>query len=290
MTLSVLIPIYNYDAQALVEAMLRKIADEDLDAEIVVGDDGSTLETAWMAAVEHYDGVRVIHSGGNAGRTRICNLMAHQARGEWLLFVDGDAGVPDTFSLKRSIDAGADAPVVCGGFYHPEVNPNPEATLRYKYERAADRHRSAAERSKHPYRKLSTFNLLVRREVFLSIGFDERCTEYGYEDALFGIQLGNKGIAIAHIDNPLIHLGLNDNDKFLNNTETAMRMLRRIQAMMPQDAGLLGAANSLNRYHLTWAMRLFYRLFRGTMLRNLLSRHPSLFVFNLYKLGYFLSE
>ena len=289
MTLSVLIPTFNYNARALVLSMIAQAKSEHIESEVLVGDDASTCETAWMDEVEHEDGVRVIHAPYNLGRARIRNLLAKEALGQWLLFVDADAVVPEGFSLKKCIDAGFGAPVVCGGLYHPDKNPNPEATLRYKYERNADRHRAAEIRELHPHRKLSTFNLLVRRDVFMNIRFDERCQEYGYEDALFGIQLGDAGIPIAHIDNPLIHFGLDSNADFLAKSETAMRTLHRIAHFMPRDYGIMGAVYKLRRWHLTWAMRLFYKLFRKPMRANLLSQRPSLFIFKLYKLGYFLS-
>ena len=289
MTLSVLIPTYNFNARALVLSLVKQANIESIDAEVVVGDDASTQETAWMNEVASQPGVRIIHADHNLGRAYICNLMAREAQGKWLLFVDADAVVPKEFTFTKSLKAGFEAPVVCGGLYHPDVNPNPEATLRYRYERNADRHRSALVRSQHPHRQLSTFNLLVRRDIFLNILFDERCTEYGYEDALFGVQLGNKGIPIAHIDNPLVHMGLDTNAEFLQKTETAMRTLQRISHIMPRDAGVVGAARCLSRWHLTWAMRLFYKVFRKPIQANLLSHHPSLFLFKLYKLGYFLS-
>ena len=289
MTLSVLIPTYNYDAHALVHAMVRLAKVESIDAEVIVGDDASTSETEWMSEVEHEEGVRVIHAPTNLGRARIRNFLADAAEGEWLLIVDADAAVPETFSLKKYLEAGAAAPVVCGGLYHPDVNPNPEATLRYKYERNADRYRAATVRSQHPHRKLSTFNLLVRRDVFLTIRFDERCTDYGYEDALFGAQLGVRGIPVAHIDNPLVHMGLESNWVFLAKTETAMHTLHRIGHLMPHDFGILHAVHQLQRYHLTGVVRWFYRIFHQPMRANLLSHSPSLLIFKLYKLGFFLS-
>jgi len=288
MTLSILIPTYNYNARALVEALYQLMQREHIDGEIIVGDDASTCETGWFAEVERIHGVHVIHAPQNMGRAYMCNLLASEAQGKWLLIVDADAAVPDEFSLRRYLDAGSEAAVVCGGLYHPHINPHPEATLRYQYERAADKRRHAAVRRQHPHRQLSTFNLLVRRDVFMDIRFDERCTEYGYEDALFGIQLGNHDIPIQHIDNPLIHTGLDSNAEFLKKTETALHTLRRIAHIMPHDFGLLAAVHKLQRWHLTWAMRFIYKLFRKPVRTNLLSRHPLLPLFQFYKLGYYL--
>ncbi len=233
--------------------------------------------------------MHIIHAQHNLGRARICNLLASKAAGEWLLIVDADALIPKEFSLKRYIAAGNDAAVVCGGLYHPDVNPNPAATLRYAYERSADRQRSAAVRSQHPHSQLSTFNLLIRRSVFMAIQFDEHCTDYGYEDTLFGVQLKKKGIPVKHIDNPLVHMGLDSNAEFLKKTETAMHTLLALQGKMEGHSRLENTANRLQQWHLTGIIKFLYRLTRPLLRRNLLGRNPALPVFSFYKLGYFLT-
>ena len=203
MTLSILIPTYNYDARILVLAMLQRLTDEGVDGEVVVGDDASTAPMTWLDEVAALPHVRLLRSDTNLGRARNLNRMAEAAQGEWLLITDCDARMEDDFSLRAYLAATAQVPVVCGGLRHPQVNPCPEATLRYKYEREADTRRSAAIRKQHPYHQLSTFNLLIKREVFLSVRFDDACTEYGYEDTLFGAELEQRGIAIEHIDNQI---------------------------------------------------------------------------------------
>ena len=287
MMVSILIPTYNYNARALVVSMHQLSQAEGVEAEVLIGDDASTAETAWMDEVEQKSGIRIIHAPRQLGRAGIRNLLASESNGEWLLFVDADAVVPADFSLKKYLALGHEATVICGGLRHPAVNPNPAGTLRYKYERHADRQRSAAQRSLHPHSKLSTFNLLVRRDVFMSIRFDERCEEYGYEDALFGYQLGEHGILVVHIDNALIHSGIDDNAAFLEKTETAMRTLHRIHHLMPQDSGIIGAVNQLRRWRLIPVVRLFYRMCGSAMRANLLSRHPLLPLFQFYKVGYY---
>ena len=169
------------------------------------------------------------------------------------------------------------------------MNPCPEATLRYAYEHAADRHRSAAERNCNAYAHLSTFNLLVRRDIFQTIRFDETCQDYGYEDALFGVELRQRGIAILHIDNPLVHMGLESNAEYLHKSETALRTLRQLQGRMCGYSHVENTALRLQRWHLAWAVRLFYKIFRRPMRHNLLGPHPNLTLFSLYKLGYFLT-
>lgn len=292
MTLSILIPTYKDDCSQLVHDLHQLAEREHVPAEILVGVDGSDDESliAKLLELESPGVVRVLLNRENMGRARIRNFLADQAEGQQLLFVDADAAVPDDFSLATYMDAAEKAPVVCGGLRHPEVNPCPEATLRYKYERKADFLRSAADRNKEPYNRLSTFSLLVSKDTFLSIGFDPSCTDYGYEDTLFGAELERRGISILHIDNNLIHMGLEPNEVFLQKTETALTTLHHLAPRLQSYSSLLVTASRLGKWHLTAIFKGIYKLFRPLLRRNLLSSRPSLTLFNIYKLGYYLSD
>lgn len=288
MTLSILIPTFNYDARALVTSMLNLLSSEAIEGEVVVGDDASTGPMAWLDEMALQPHVRVLRSSHNLGRARNINRLAKAAQGEWLLIVDCDARVEKDFSLRAYLEAGKQAPVVCGGLRHPDVNPCPEATLRYRYERHADKRRKAALRQRHPYNQFSTFNILIRREAFQRVRFDEACTDYGYEDTLFGADLERNGFSILHIDNPLVHEGLEPNDIYLRKTETALHTLHRLRTRMQGHSGVLAAVERLERWHLSGLVAQVYRLSRQLLRRNLLGRRPSLTLFNFYKLGYYL--
>lgn len=301
MQLSILIPTFNCDCSTLVRDLRRKCEAWGGTFEIIVGDDASSnpqplaqmlqalkdLEQTMDSGLQMSQ-VRVLTSETNLGRARNRNQLADAAQGEWLLFVDCDAAVPADFSLTSYMAATKDAAVVCGGLRHPDQNPCKEASLRYRYEREADRHRAARFRQKDPHAQLSTFNLMVRRDVFQSIRFDEACIDYGYEDTLFGVELERRGIAIVHVDCPLIHMGLEPNAVFLEKTETALRTLRRLEGRMGERSTLGRYARRLQRWHVAGLYRATYRLLRPLWRHNLLSRRPSLTVFSAYKLGYYL--
>lgn len=290
--LSILVPVVDYDCSQLVSDLLRKGDEEGVSLEILLGDDHSQLAAtqAMLVALGQLPGVRVLGSGVRLGRARNRNRLAEVAKGEWLLFMDCDAAVPEAFSLRTYVDAGSRAPVVCGGLRHPSENPCPEATLRYKYEREADQRRAAVFRSEHPYAQLSTFNLLVRRNVFMDIRFDESIVEYGYEDTLFGVELQRRGIPVLHIDNPVLHMGLEPNAVFLRKTETSLRTLRRIEGKMQGHSRLLATVAKLRSLHLVSLVRLAWRCTHRLLRANLLSAHPSLFIFHAYKLGCYLCQ
>lgn len=197
-----------------------------------------------------------------------------------------DSSKKSADSLKKSADSFSysadrkDLPV--------DSRPLRECSLRLRYETEADRRRSAEERSRHPYRNFSTFNFMVRRDVFQSIRFDEGCREYGYEDTLFGAELERRGIVLRHIDNPLLHTGLDTNAQFLTKSEAALRTLSRLYDRVGEYSRVGSAYRRVENCHLAPLLRAGYRL-AGPLLRRCLERSaaPSLRLFALYKLLYF---
>ena len=148
--------------------------------------------------------------------------------------------------------------------------------------------RSVAYRAAHPYESLSTFNVLFHRRVLLDLPFDERCTEYGYEDALMGINLQLNGYSIAHIDAPLIHNGMDRNADFLRKTETGLCTLSRLTGPMQEHSALARLCERITRWHLRPLVLAGYGLLRPFLRWQLLGRRPALACFFAYKAGEYL--
>ena len=265
MDLSVLIPVYRWDCTRLV-ADLKKQADAlPISYEIIEADDEQL----------------------KYGRAKVRNFLASQARGEWLLFIDCDAAVTDDRFLQRYMAARSKAPVVCGGLHHADVLPSPDVSLRWRYEKRADRRRAAKYRRIHPYAQFSTFNFLIRSDVFRDVQFDETCLGYGHEDTLFGAELKQKNIPILHIDNPLRHDGLETNARYLAKTREALRNLRRKQDELTGFSPLLRTYHTLVKLGLDDTMANLFESNRDWFEKQMKRKKPSLFLFKLYKLGYY---
>lgn len=291
--ISILIPVMNYDCSALVDDLYvqaeRLRMGTGVDYEIIVGDDASTDVVTVNSNKEACSRprCRFVRNPVNFGRARNRNMMARMAKGDFLLFIDCDAEVCDGSFLARYAEAAVNGDVVCGGISSPAELPSADVKLRYKYERNARKVRSVAYRLKNPYAHFSTFNFMIRRQLFLGIMFDENCVEYGYEDALFGLRLKQRGIHVEHIDNPLVHVGMDTNGSFVDKCEQAMRTLKRLDADMKEYSHVGSMAMKLKRFRLIWAVKAWHFLFRKLELANLLGKRPSLFVLKAYKLGYF---
>ena len=282
--ISVLIPTYNCDCSTLVSDLARQGLElmentkEGFDFEIIVLDDCSTFAPLKTVAekVNALPHCRWIRAGRNCGPAVSRNHLIDLARFPYLLFIDSYWQVRDR------------AKVVCGRLYTPS-GPAPEGhELRSRYELSAERLRPAGVRQKQPYRFFTMFNVMFAREVFDAVRFDPRCTDYGYEDALLGLELRSAHFSILHIDNPLIHTGIDSNESFLKKTETALRTLSKLGEPMQSESGPSRLYLQAKRFGLSgflrWTLGFWSRHMRHYLLE---SKCPSLFIFSLYKLWYY---
>ena len=290
--ISVLIPTYNYVCYNLVWELQRQLSASNEKYEIIVAEDGSNNKET----VAENDKIASLPScvhlvrKENIGRAHIINYLVREAKGEWCVIMDSDAEVVSDDYISKYTECMADgADVFVGDLVNPDSLPQADATLRYKYEKAAERFRTAEFRNRHPFERFCTFNFMARRDTLLEVPFDERCTEYGYEDTLMGLELKRHGKRVSHIDNPLRHLGFDANAVFLRKTETALHTLKKIEGSLLSYTGLGKLVRRIRTVHLTALVKGIYRLSRPLLRRNLLGNSPNLTLFSFYKLGYFLS-
>jgi len=284
MKLSVLIPAYNYDCTKLVSDLAKQLPD---DAELIVADDGSTDANSLqqLEAINEIPHCRLIKFNENAGRSIIRNKLADASQGEWLLFLDCDAEVRSDKFIENYLNI-KNADVICGGAMAPDRCPSPQVSLRYLYERDFWTKHLAYKRSLKPYENFTTFNFMIKRDLFMNIRFNEKITGYGYEDVMFGKELSKQNITIKHIDNQLTHIGLEPNDEFLNKTEESIRSLKEVASDIQGNSALLDTYNKIKSNSLAGVLRTFHDIFGDMERKHLLAPGPEIWIFKLYKLGY----
>lgn len=288
--LSILIPTYNYDCTCLVRNLQQQAQCIGMDYEIIVADDASpiSLYKERNREINELPHCRLTELTENVGRARIRNLLADEAQGEWLLFMDADAEVINDNFIANYL-AHTDADVICGGLCHTDRLPSPEVSLRYLYEKRADKHRVACFRERAPYERFTPFNFMIRQTVFQSIRFDATITEYGHEDTLFGIELKRKNVSIRHINNPLLHTGLESNDRFIEKTRAALRNLATMESAMQGHSSLLTTYNLLHKIGLDRCVARRFIRKEQSLTARITGPTPSLPLFYIYKLGYYCS-
>ena len=289
--LSILIPTYNDCCSQLVADLRRQTEALAIDYEILVGDDGSTNEAAVTEnrRIEQWSHCRYLRQPVNIGRAAIRNLLAREARYDLLLFIDSDMTTVRPNFIIKYVEVADQAEVADGGIC---VDGNQEAlrgNLRYLYEKSAENEHTVDRRRENPYRDFHTANFLIRRHLMLSHPFDERFRHYGYEDVLFGKRLRQDRIAIAHIDNPMGFCTFESNPDFMAKTEEGLRTLHTFQKELRGYSRLLTIVEGIHLRGILCLIRLFHRLSGSLIRRNLCGTHPSLPLFKIYKIGYFVS-
>ncbi len=285
--ISILIPTYNDVCHQLVSDLQQQATALGIGYEIIVADDGST-DTEVVAAnrcINQLPHCRYIERRENAGRAAIRNFLAAEAQYDWLLFVDSDMVVCRNDYLQVYASS-ATEDIVYGGV---SIGPLLAGNLRSMYECAAEHEHTLSRRQQAPYHDFHTANFMVHRDIMLEYPFDLRFRQYGYEDVLFGKQMQQAGIDIVHIDNPLSFERFETNEQFVRKTEEGLRTLHQFREELQGYSRLLSVfdGSSLLSYPTIVAARLWHRLLGSMERRNLMSSHPSLLLFKLYKLGYY---
>ena len=304
--LSILLPSYNNVCVSLVQVLqrqadaLRGKLDKPFSYEIIVADDGST-DAACIDANRVIGDMlhcRYLRMEQNVGRAQIRNVLISESRGDYVLLIDSDLFLCDDNYLYKYATSTAD--VVYGGtriggegFAMVDNKANTEnlkGNLRYIYEKKAEPSHRAAFRQLRPNQEISVCNLYARRDIMEAHPFDSRFKAYGYEDVLFGKRLAESGIEVTHIDNPVLINEFEPNSVFVKKTEEAILTLCRFEQDLEGYSNLKTKVSTLGRYIPLSLFRLWHRIMKNKEKRNLTGSKPSLLLFKLYKLGFFLEN
>ena len=291
--LSVLIPVYNRAVGELVNSLLAQIADWPGPVELLLLDDFSSEEFRQAnRPLGNLLGVHYRELPQNVGRAAIRNQLAAVAQHEWLLLLDNDSLLPDNQFLARYAAALGRAAVLIGGTCYEAAPPtDPALHLRWHYGQAREA-RPAAVRQAVPYAQLTINNALIRADIFRQFPLDERLTGYGHEDTKFGVELAAAQVPILHLDNPVLHDGLEPAAVFLQKSAQAVRNLAQVyrQDGLGTDSRLLQMALRLRRLGLAPAARATLGAAVPALRRQLLSVAPRLALLDLLKLFWLLRE
>ncbi len=257
--LSVLIPFYKESPVALLRGLTIR---DPHSVEIVLLDDGSQMPAitaeieAFMAACPM--AIELITLIDNEGRARGRNRLTSAARGEYFLFLDADM-LPDNpafldrwlYQVETSLPA-----VVFGGFSLHQA-PADKAYAIHKLMAGHSDCLDAAERRKHPEKYVFTSNLLVRRDVFETEGFDSGFTGWGWEDVEWAMRVAAR-YTVDHIDNTATHMGLDTAANLARKYEQSVTNFARVVAKhfdVVSSYPSYRVARLLKRVPLTGALR-----------------------------------
>jgi glycosyltransferase involved in cell wall biosynthesis len=291
--ISVCVPVFNVDVRPLARQLAGQIRDLEVSAEVLFFDDFSEESFRTInRQIRESDAITYSEMDFNRGRAAIRNQLGKLASHDWLLFLDADSLLPDSRFLKNYIRAINEAQIICGGtVYDPAPPDDKSKLLRWVYGTRREQLPAEKRASVNKF-AITSNNFLINRNLFLNTGFRETIRKYGHEDTLLGYDLFLKGITVRHIDNPVIHSGLESSVEYLRKTREALDNLLFINDNMISDprfvqsSGLLKNLKQLESLKLTGLAARFFSIFESLLTRNLTGSHPSLLLFDVYRLGY----
>lgn len=287
--LSICIPIYQHEVYNLVKELNKQCELASIPYEILcIDDDSDHLFKKKNSKIEELKKVRYIELQQNIGRSRIRNLFIEKATFNSLLFLDCDCSIPGKDFIKKYCE-NIDNNITYGGRKHFEIKPSDNAIiLRWKYGRERE-DLSYNERLKSPFISFRSNNFMIKKEVFSIVAFDESITKYGHEDTLFALQLKKENFNITHIENYVIHEGLENNVEFINKTKVAVENLNeliKIKKLKPNEVKLFKTYRFLEKTKLTFIMRMFTSFFLRVCFKKLQLKNPKIFWLDVFKLFY----
>lgn len=289
--ISILIPTYNNSAFNLVKELNRQALSIDISYEILVLDDCSTnkLIIEENRSINNLENCSYTESKINNGRTFSRGILAKEAKYNWILFLDSDVKPKNDNFLKKYVDEIEENifQVAVGGCEYENKIPEKDKIFRYTY--GKKREEKAAElRNISPHKHIFSGNILIQKDVFLKYNYPHPNNIYGL-DNYFAFQLFKNKITIKHIDNPIYHLGLEDNEVFfnksINSIDSRINLLKNEPDINNFDS-LIKNYNFFHKSKLNIIISFLFGLSESFLKKKILGSNPSIFLFDLYRLGY----
>lgn len=297
--LSVLIPVYNTDVRELVHELKRQCENLHVPFEIRLIDDRSKEPYKHInQEIAHIENVEYSELEKNIGRSSIRNMLASQAKYEWLWFLDcdGDARVNQQLALTFWSKKNEHSILSGGRIYQSEKPDNYKLLLHWLW--GSERELlDPALRMQNPANAFLSNNFILHKSIIQKVPFDTMLFGYGYEDTLFAAEVLKYGFLIEHINNPVLHAGLEENDAFLKKIDESLHNLIRLKDIceeknveFPVKSKLVYAARILR-------FPIIKQLVGNWFIRNesiwkiqLLGKKPSLKTFDAWRLAVLLKS
>ena len=255
--ISILLATYNWP-QALKLCLESLGTQKDRDFEIIIADDGSSSETKFLIeTIQPGFPVKITHlwqEDQGFRKTRILNQAIEIARGDYLIFLDGDCIVQPDFVVehRKLSQAGY---VITGSrvllndyltkqllsWSHWDYKRFMSNLLSLRLSGGINKYwplkiklsdGSWRNYKKFVWRRIKGCNMACWKEDALAIGgFDETMTGWGHEDADFVFRLQNRGLIrkSGSWSTEVLHLFHRINDQS-NAAENARRVREKILA------------------------------------------------------------
>lgn len=290
--LSILIPIYNHNAYNLVKQLNEQCISCGIEYEIICQDDASNSPlNVFNEEINQLPNCSFVSLKQNVAHRQNRNLLAERAKFNWLLFIDGDSKIIQPDFIQKYINKSENFQVVYGGRIHPETCPTNHQKLRWKYGKFIE-DKKALDRLKKPYECLLFNNTLILKSEFNKVKFDTNITLYGHDDTQFSYELSKIKSKVNHIENPILHDDIDENEKYLSKTEESLKSILILYSMNKVNSNFVSILKLyvfLKKTKLIYLVQFGFNFLKNKLRKQILSENPSLTLFNIYRIGYLCS-
>jgi len=261
----------------------------DIPFEIIVCEDASIKFTDKNEKISEFNNTYYFKLAKNIGRTALRTLLASKTKYNWLLFLDADVLPKKENFIEKYIHSikEMESDVFFGGICYEKKKPKSNKILRWKYGKEREA-KTVSERKKNPYFVISQ-NLLIKKEVFIATNILHE-NYYGL-DNFFSNQLKRLNATVTHINNPVLHFGLEENNVFLKKALKAIETTVILEKKGMMDDNLRPIQKSylhLKKYRALNSFSFIISKFKPKMEHNFITGNPNLFWFDLYRLNYYI--
>ena len=288
---SILIPIFNYTVTSLVQALLDQCQRAGIAFEIICLDDASNdVFKKTNQNLKFLENVLYEELPRNISRAAIRNKLAQRAQFSYLLFLDNDSRLVSERFITNYLRAANSLTVFVGGTVYQTQPPATIYRLHWRYGSQREQ-RPVNIRQQQPYKQLQVNNLFVSRALYLANPMPEIFRTYGHEDTRWGQQLAKAKIPVQHLNNPVVHAGLEPISTYLRKTEQAVNNMVELINSDESNfrSSLYQTYQFLEKCRLITFFCWFFKKIKPLLLLQLKSTRPSLFLFDIYKLGLFVN-
>ena len=293
--LSILIPVFNYRMEPLVSELIEQCTRLNLHFEIVLLDDGSNAEfKAINKALPHqFAAIRYLENTKNEGRSVSRNKLMLEAKGQWFWFLDCDGRahlnnkLVETFWQQKE-----EKTLLSGGRIYASEPPADKSKYLHWLWGSTRELIDSEKRMTDPVNNFLSNSFLVSRQLMQIVQFSTDLNGYGYEDTLFAAHCLESGFHIKHIENPVLHEGLESTEAFIAKIEESLHNMVRLDNMYKKHNKEIPLNSRLYRlYKKTrripkFVIVPFARISASILKRRLQNGMLNLFWFDVYRLCY----
>ena len=288
--LSILIPTYNYYIFDLVTELKNQCDILGIDYEIICHDDNSNPASKFdNNKINTLDYCSFSSNVVNLGRAKNRNSLAQKATFPYLLFLDADTFPIHENFISTYVSAIDDSSkIVYGGIRYQDEKPAKQKLLRWVYGNQREA-LSVIQRNKNKYLSFLTLNFLIHKDVFASVSFNETIPNLRHEDTLFSFEIMKNNIPIKHIENPVFHYGLDEFEVTIKKEQESLMALKNLleKELLPPDYVKISKVYfTIKKIRMKWLVANVFKMSQSLLHRNISSANPSLFLFDVYRIGY----